>query len=116
MANLDKVKSKEVKITLNDGVERKIKFTLNALAELEDIFGSVEAAFSKLEQNSMKAVRAILWAGLLYHSPELTEQQVGNLIDIEYLQELTQTIDSAFDQDMPTPDESTPGVVASPNQ
>jgi hypothetical protein len=62
MSNLADVKNKTVKITLNDGVERTIKFTLNALAELEDKFGSVQAAFDKLEkENSMKALRAILW-------------------------------------------------------
>ena len=32
MSNVADVKSKTVKITLNDGVERTIKFTLNALA------------------------------------------------------------------------------------
>ena len=34
MANVKDVKSKAVKITLTDGVERTIKFTLNAMAEI----------------------------------------------------------------------------------
>ncbi len=101
MANVKDVKSKAIKITLNDGVERTIKFTLNALAELEDRYGSVDEAFKQLDNNSIKAVRCILWAGLIHEDPELTEQQVGNLIDIQYMQELMTSLGDAFDSDMP---------------
>lgn len=101
MANVKEVKSKAVKITLTDGVERTIKFTLNAMAELEDRYGSVEEAFKQLDNNSIKAVRCILWAGLIHEDPDLTEQQVGNLIDIQYMQELMASLGDAFDANMP---------------
>lgn len=101
MSNVKDVKSKDIKITLNDGVERTIKFTLNALAELEDRYGSVDEAFKQLDSNSIKAVRCILWAGLIHEDPELTEQQVGNLIDIQYMQELMASLNDAFGSDMP---------------
>ena len=101
MANVKDVKAAAVKITLTDGVERTIKFTLNAMAELEDRYGSVEAAFKQLDKGSIKAVRCILWAGLIHEDPDLTEQQVGNLIDLQYLQELMSSIGDAFDNDMP---------------
>lgn len=102
MANLNEVKHKKVMITLNDGVEREVKFTLNAMAELEDKFGSVQAAFDKLEkENSMKALRTILWAGFIHKEPNLTEQQVGNLIDLAYMQELMASLSSAFGDSMP---------------
>lgn len=101
MANVKDVKSKAVKITLTDGVERTIKFTLNAMAELEDRYGSVEEAFKQLDNNSIKAVRCILWAGLIHEDPDLTEQQVGNLIDIQYMQELMASLGDAFDANMP---------------
>lgn len=101
MANVIDVKPKPVKITLSDGVERTIKFTLNAMAELEDRYGSVEEAFKQLDNNSIKAVRCILWAGLIHEDPDLTEQQVGNLIDIQYMQELMASLSDAFDVDMP---------------
>ena len=108
MANVKDVKPKAVKITLTDGVERTIKFTLNAMAELEDRYGSVEEAFKQLDNNSIKAVRCILWAGLIHEDPDLTEQQVGNLIDIQYMQELMASLGEAFDADMPEP-EKLPG-------
>lgn len=112
MANVKDVKSKAVKITLTDGVERTIKFTLNAMAELEDRYGSVDEAFRQLDNNSIKAVRCILWAGLIHEDPDLTEQQVGNLIDIQYMQELMASLGEAFDADMPEseklPDDAVP--------
>lgn len=104
MANVKDVKSKAVKITLTDGVEREIRFTLNAMAELEDRYGSVDEAFKQLDNNSIKALRCVLWAGLIHEDPSLTEQQVGNLIDIQYMQELMTSLGTAFDANMPVPE------------
>lgn len=114
MANLKDVKAKPLMITLKDGVEREMLFTLNAMAELEDRYGSVEAAFEALERNSMKAIRCVLWAGLLHSDENLTEQQVGNLIDVRYLNEIVESMNSAFDVSMPdenTQDGTFPNVV-----
>ena len=101
MANLKDVKAKPMMITLSDGVEREMLFTLNAMAELEDRYGSVEAAFEALERNSMKAIRCVLWAGLLHSDEGLTEQQVGNLIDVRYMNEIVESMNAAFDMSMP---------------
>ena len=116
MANLKDIKSKDIKITLSDGVERTIKFDLNAMAELEDRYGSVDAAFKKLDENSIKALRFVLWAGLIHEDPNLTEQKVGSLIDMRYMTEMLETLGDAFTADMPVP-ENTPeiGTTESPN-
>lgn len=105
MSNLREVKPKIKTITLNDGVEREIRFTLNAMAELEDRYGSVQAAFEALDNNSIKAARCVLWAGLLHNDEGLTEQQVGNLIDINCLQSLMETMSDALSEDNPQPPE-----------
>ena len=86
MANLKEVRPDAIKITLTDGIERTLEFTLNAMAELEDKYGSVDKAFEALDNGSIKAVRCVLWAGLIHAEPNLTEQEVGNLIDIQYMQ------------------------------
>jgi hypothetical protein len=100
--NAADVKAKTVAITLQDGKERHLRFTLNALAELEERFGSTEAAFSKVEnESSVVALRAILWAGLLWEEPDLTEFDVGNLIDINYMSEMLSTLTAALSADMP---------------
>ena len=101
MSNLKDARAKAIKITLSDGVEREVRFTLNAMAELEDRYGSVEAAFDALEKNSMKAVRCVLWAGLLHTEEGLSEQQVGNLIDVTCMNDLMKSMNEAFDTAMP---------------
>ena len=108
MSNIAEVKGQTIKITLTDGIPRTIKYTLNALAELEDRYGSVEAAFDKLEkENSMKALRCILWVGFLHESPELTEMEVGNLIDVAYMQDLVSSLHEALDRDLGNVEEDT---------
>jgi len=102
MANLNDVRSKKIEITLNDGVKRELRFTLNAMAELEDAYGSVDKAFEALEQNnSIKALRKILWAGLLHEENPMTELQVGMLVDIQYMNSLIDSLNGAFTNDMP---------------
>lgn len=101
MANLKDVKSKDIKITLSDGVERTIKFDLNAMAELEDKYGSVDEAFAQLDNNSIKALRFILWAGLVHEDENLTERKVGSLIDVRFMQNIIGTLGEAFEADMP---------------
>lgn len=100
--NVADVKSKTVPITLQDGKERHLRFTLNALAELEERYGSVEEAFKKVEGgNSIVALRTVIWAGLVWEDPELTEQMVGNLIDLGYMEEMITALGGALEGDMP---------------
>lgn len=106
MSNLRDAKPRVKTITLNDGVEREIRFTLNAMAELEDRYGSVDAAFKALDSGSIKAARCVLWAGLLDGDETLTEQQVGKLIDIECMQNIMDKLASALGEDMPENNDS----------
>lgn len=114
MANLNDAKAKVAYITLRDGVKRELRFTLNAMAEMEDRYGSVDAAFTALENNSIKAVRFILWAGLLHDEEQpLTEQQVGNLIDTMNMADVINSINEAMTNDMPPKEDG--GAEALPN-
>lgn len=110
MANLDTVKVKATRITLGDGVERELRFTLNAMAEMEDRYGSVDAAFQALEANSIKAVRFVIWAGLMHSDEGLTEQQVGNLIDVACMEEIVNSIGAAMTADMPDKGQQLPNA------
>ena len=106
MSSLNNVKARSATITLCDGVARELKFTLNALAEMEDRYGSVEAAFKAMEANSIKAVRFVIWTGLLHTEEGLTEQQVGNLIDMQCMDTIMNDLQAALSSDMPEPDAS----------
>ena len=104
MAKIQDMKIAPKKLTLSDGKERTVRFTLNALAELEEKYGSVDKAFEAVESNSIKAIRFILWAGLIHEEPTLTEIEVGNLIDLTYMQEIMDTLGEGLSQDLPEPE------------
>lgn len=106
MANLNDVKRKPINVTLKDGIERELIFDLNAMAELEDAYGSVESAFDALEnKGSVKALRKVLWAGLLHEENPMSERQVGELVDIQYMAEIVGSLNEALASDMPTPEQ-----------
>ena len=114
MSNLREAKPRGKTITLKDGVEREVCFTLNAMAEMEDRYGSVDAAFKELDKGSIKAARFILWAGFLHlEDASLTEQRVGNLIDLDMLNEIMNSMADAMGEDMPQ--QNANGDAALPN-
>lgn len=102
MSNLRDAKPRIKTITLRDGVEREISLTLNAMAELEDKFGSVDKAFEAMDKGSIKATRYVLWAALLVNEDEsLTEQKVGQLIDMQLMADIMEALSAAAGDDMP---------------
>ena len=94
MANKQK---NEVSIMLDK--KRTIRFTLNALAEIEDALGVPLSKLSEVELG-VKTVRTMLWAGLLHEDDELTEKQVGNWVDFENLEEVQTKVTEAFSMAM----------------
>ena len=66
-------------VVVNLDKPRKIKYTINALATLEDV---LERPVTELGNNvGVKELRALLWAGLLHEDANLTLEQAGNLMD-----------------------------------
>lgn len=105
MGNLNKVRTRAIPIVLDK--PRTVKFDLNAYAELEDKFGSVENALTKLQEGSIKAVRALLWAGLLHEETDengeysLTERQVGAMLGMVELEDVMEIIAQAMGDALP---------------
>ncbi len=113
MSSVEQVRNKRTSIKLNDGKEYQMMFTLNSLALLEERYGSIQAAFDKLEkEQSIIALRTVLFAGLHSCNSALTEQAVGDLIDMENMAEIVESIGTALTNNMPKNDE----VEASPNK
>lgn len=67
------------------GTTRKVRFDLNAFIELEDKYGSIDLALKELDKGNIKAIRTILWAGLIHEDENLSEKQVGKWVDFENL-------------------------------
>ena len=102
MSTLQDVKPKKVEITFRDGSVHEVQFTLNALALLEEKYGDVDTAFEKLDKGSFVAIRYMLWAALQHEDNPLTENEVGNMIDVNSLSEISGSLNTAAASSMPT--------------
>lgn len=101
MSDLNKIKKPDIILDLDR--ERKLKYTLNSFAEMEERYGSVDKALQLVQDNNMRAIIFMLWAGLMWEDDELTEKKVGNLIEISELQDIAEKMGKAVGGDMPVP-------------
>lgn len=75
--------------------ERNLRFTLNALAEIEDKLGIPLSKMGEVDLG-IKAVRTMLWAGLIHEDPQITEQEVGNMVDFDNMAYIQEKLSEAF--------------------
>lgn len=95
------------------GKDRYIRFDLNAFAEMEDKFGTMEAAQERLKGGSMKDIRTVLWLGLIWDEAvidevtgepiryNLSEYQVGSWLTTLNLEEVMQKLQDAISGSLP---------------
>lgn len=90
------MKDEGVKVTLK-GKEFEVKFDLNALCNLQEKFGDISEAFDGLEQSDFKSIRSLLHVGLANgENINITEQEVGALIDLTNLNDVVDALTKAF--------------------
>lgn len=75
--------------------KRTLRYTMNALAEIEDHLGIGLSEMGDI-QMSIKNVRVILWAGLIHEDRELTQEDVGEMVDLTNFQEVQEKVAEAF--------------------
>lgn len=77
-----------------------LSFSVNALCELEEALGLSVARISEVmgDDNSvsLRNVRALVWAGLRDHHPEVTQVEAGRLIDAVGIAEAVGLVGRAF--------------------
>lgn len=92
---------REVSVMVELDIPREIRFDMNAFAELEDKFGSMDAAFQAMQTGSMKAARTLLWAGLIHADQTLTEREVGRMVTLQNIHEVIARITTALTEAVP---------------
>lgn len=102
-SNVSSVKAKMADIELN-GKTYKFGYTLNSFAEIEDTHGSIAELITKMEQGSIKAVRAMMWAGLLCNENPPSEWEVGDMIQMSDMPNLVKSIQASLIEALPEPD------------
>lgn len=114
MSNLSEIRSNGIEIKLN-GQPYRIIFDLNAMAEVEEKYGSVGKAVIAMQQGSFKAIRCVLWAMLLHDNPELTEKEVGSMVTVGNLDEIVEHITAAVNKDTPSEEERSESAAPASN-
>lgn len=107
--NLQKVRPVKVSIMLDK--KRHLLYDMNAFAELEEIFGTIEEALTELGKGKIKALRAILWAGLIHEDEALTEKQVGTIIGFGDLADIALALNKSIASALPASED----VPSNPN-
>lgn len=99
---LSDMQKKSIEIDV-DGQILYLRYDLNALAELEDKYGNIDAAFNFEEDstNLISKLRFVLHVGLKANQPELSVEDVGGLFTLDNLQEFQEAIGGAVEQGMP---------------
>lgn len=84
-------------VTVKLDKQRKLKYTFNAFCELEEVMGRSLTTLQNGEFK-MKDLRALVWAGLLHESPELTLEETGDLIDkADSIEDVTDAVSRAIE-------------------
>lgn len=116
VSNLSDIRNKKYSIGVFDGKERTIVFDLNAFAQMEEMFGSMDAAQASLESGKMRDVRTMLWLGLIHDEavldPEtgdpvsynITPYQVGGWITTYNMKFIIDQLQNAITGAMPAED------------
>lgn len=75
----------------------KLEFNFNAICEAEEILGPLPALVKDRKAfEAAKTVRALLWAMMLEHHPDITLKQAGTIIEEVGLDKADAAVQSAF--------------------
>lgn len=61
------------------GRDRVLQFDMNAFAELENKFGSIDAAMDQLQSGKMSDIKVILWAAFI-HEEAVIDEETGEAV------------------------------------
>lgn len=97
-------------VTFKVGAARyTLKFSTNAICELEEHLDlGLNSIVANMER--LTTVRALLWAGLRAHHPEMTISGAGELIDKCGMTEATEVIGKALTAAFPAKEGNVPNV------
>ena len=99
--DLRSIRPRKIEIEFEDK-PRHLLFDMNALAELEEMYGSYGEATAALSAGSFRATRALLYCGLLHEDPEMTLQKAGSLVAMSQMDVLSDALVAAMQDAVPT--------------
>lgn len=102
------------------GEKRKLHFDLNAFAELEKRFGSVNEVMERLQEGRIGDLRVILWAGLIHDQVlefdedtgepikyGITPYEVGKWVSLDNMKEVSDILGEVLSGSLPEAEKQT---------
>lgn len=106
MSNLSDVKRKPITVELR-GREYELMYSLEAFAQMEEEYGSVDAAMTTLQEGKIKDIKFFIHAALLHMDNPPTQIDVAKMIDFRELNVVMAKIMEALNTDAPqSPDQN----------
>lgn len=102
------LKNQIATIELKDGNTYKIEFSLNAIVELEELFGDLDKVQKIFNKFKTKQLRGLLYCGLIEHHPDMTERKAGSLLDFNNMAEVVEKLVEAFTKAFPEDEGNAP--------
>lgn len=97
---MNNVRDNGVKITLDQ--ERTMKFSLNALCDLQDEYDDVMDVFGKaMNDRDFKVIRKLVYVSLRDEDESLTERQVGSMITMQNLTDVINVLGDVLAASVP---------------
>jgi hypothetical protein len=77
---------------------RRLRYTNRSLVRLEEEVGlTVQQAGHRVEIGSLRALSALVWAGLLHEDPDLSREDALDLIDLQRMEEIGEAVKRALE-------------------
>jgi len=89
---------KPTKVKIN-GKIYEFKYTVNSLCELEAAtdYKDINQLMVAVQTGSIMAIRAMVWAGLIWRKPDLTLSEIGEVMgDLSGMQKFAEAVGEAF--------------------
>ena len=106
MSNVEAVRTTPTMVLIG-GKERPMIFNLNSFAAVEEQYGDIDEALEALEKGSIKAIRLLLWAGLVHEFMDaqgnitISPTEVGSWLDLKDLKIVGEALKEALSKAMP---------------
>lgn len=95
------LKTKKIKLELLDGVHECV-FDMNALAEIEDIYGDIQIGLNQFKEKPIGALRVFIYSLLKKENSDITISDAGSLIPMDNIENVVKSISEALSEAMPT--------------
>ena len=99
------LKEKRIAITSN-GKQYNLALDMNALCELEDMYGDIKKAIGNFKEKPMKTVRAFIYSMLKSQDEKITLMKAGALIDTKNFNQVVDAIKELIEEAFPENEET----------